>query len=86
MNIIPLYDRVVAEPILEESSSKIIVPNNSSIKIAKVVALGKDVDQLKQNDIIYYEDFVANKIAINSINYIIIKQVDIIAKKCKEEN
>lgn len=79
----PLADRVVA--VREKAESKtaggIFIPDSAKEKstIAKVVAVGADTKQVKQNDRIVYKDYAATELKIDGVDYLIIKEDDVLA-------
>lgn len=79
----PLFDRVLAEQILvNRQSGRIEMPNRSGgVKKAKVIAVGEDVKNIKENDIIYFENFVSARINFSETEYELIKEIDILCKE-----
>ena len=79
----PLADRVVAvrEQANERTASGIYLPTNSQEKqaIAKIVAIGPDVNQVKVDDKIIYKEYSATELKIDATDYLIVKQDDILA-------
>jgi chaperonin GroES len=79
----PLGDYIVAvgEEAKTKTASGLYLPDNSQEKpkTAKVVAIGKDVKQLKVNDRIVYKSFTQTEIRVNSEDYILVKEEDVIA-------
>ncbi len=79
----PLGDRVVAQ--IEEAQNKtasgLYLPDNAKekSKIAKVVAAGKTVKDLKVNDKIVYKEYSTTEIKVNGTEYIILKEEDVLA-------
>lgn len=80
--IIPLADRVVAvrEEAKTQTASGIYLPDNAKEKTAvfEVKAVGKDVEDVKVGDRIIYNGY-AGEIKIDGIDYIIIKEEDVLA-------
>lgn len=78
----PLGDRVVA--VREEAQSKtasgLYLPDNAKEKpvLAKVVATGKDVKDVKSGDKILYKEYSTTEIKIDSTEYLIVKEEDIL--------
>ncbi len=79
----PLADFVVAQP--EEAASKtasgLYLPENAKEKpkTVKVVAVGKDVKQVKVGDRIIYKGYSSTDIKVGSEEYVIVKEEDVIA-------
>ncbi len=80
----PLADNVVAlnDEIKPTTSSGIYLPEGSKekSKIAKIVGVGKDVKSLKVGDRIVYKSYSTNEVKIDSLEYILIKEEDVLAK------
>lgn len=83
VNIQPLADYVVA--VGEEASSKtasgIYLPSNTQEKpkTAKVVAVGKEVKQIKVGDRIIYKSYSTTDVKVGNDEYILVKEEDILA-------
>lgn len=79
----PLADYVVAEG--EEAETKtasgLYLPEKAAEKpkIAKVVAVGKDVKQLKVGDRILYKSYSTTDVKVGSDEYILVKEEDVLA-------
>ena len=79
----PLNDRVVA--IAEEASNKtaagFYLPENAKekSKISKVVAVGKEVKDVRVGDRIVYGGYSSTELKVEGTEYIIIKEEDIVA-------
>ena len=79
----PLADYVVAQT--EEAQSKtasgLYLPDNAQEKpkIAKVLAIGKTVKQVKTGDRIIYKGYSTTDIKLGANNYILVKEEDILA-------
>ncbi len=80
----PLGDNVVAiaEVAEAKTASGIYLPQNAQEKpkTVKVVAVGKDVKDLKIGDRIVYKSFSSTEVKVGSEEYVIIKEEDILAK------
>ena len=95
----PLFDRILAQEINNEHFTKsgisLSYSSNESVKKAIVIKTGKGVYedgifidmQVKEKDIIYYEEHVVSKLSLDDMEYILIKQTDVLAyeKTQKEE-
>jgi len=86
MNIQPLDDRVLVEPMeLEEKVGSIIIPDTAKEKpsMGKVVAVGTDeelVKLLKVGDKVLFGKYAGEEIKIEGKKHLIIKRDDILAK------
>ena len=80
----PLADYVVAQTEEAKSVTKsgIYLPENATEKpkIAKVVAIGKEVKNIQLNDRIVYKGYSTNDVKLEQTEYILIKEEDILAK------
>ncbi len=81
--ISPLSDYVVAvaEVAAAKTASGIYLPEQATEKpkTAKVVAVGKDVHQIKTNDRILYKSYSTNDVKVDGKEYILVKEEDILA-------
>lgn len=79
----PLGDRVVAvrEEAQTKTASGLYLPDNAKEKpvVAKVEAVGKDVKNVKPGDRILYKEYSTTDIKLNDIEYLIVKEEDILA-------
>lgn len=79
----PLGDYVVA--VSEEASTKtasgLYLPENAAEKpkTAKVVAVGPNAKQVKLNDRIVYKSYSTTDVKVDSTEYILVKEEDILA-------
>lgn len=81
MNFQPLGNRTLVER-MEESittASGIIIPDNAKEKPSqgKVIAIGKDVDDIAVDDIVVFGKYSGNEISIDEKKYLIIDADDI---------
>lgn len=80
--ITPLGDRVVAvrEQVKTKTDSGIWIPESSQQKtpVFEVRAIGKEVKNVKVGDRIIYNGF-AGELTIDGIEYIIVKEEDVLA-------
>lgn len=78
----PLGDRVVAvrEQAQEKTASGLYLPDNAKEKpvLAKVVATGKSVKDVKTGDKILYKEYSTTEVKINGSEYLIVKEEDIL--------
>ena len=78
-SIQPLADRIVAEPL--EASSKtasgLYLPADAKeeLKLAKVVAVGKDVKEVKTGDTVIHDAYTKYK--VDNKEYVIVKEEDV---------
>ncbi len=83
VNIQPLADYVVAEQ--EEAETKtasgLYLPDKAQEKpkVAKVLAVGKDVKQVKVGDRIVYKSYSTTEIKVGNDEHILVKEEDILA-------
>lgn len=79
----PLGDRVVA--VREETSNKtasgLYLPDNAKEKpvIAKIMATGPAVKDLKKGDRIVYKEYSTTELKVDNTEYIIVKEEDVLA-------
>lgn len=87
LNIKPLADRVVIEPMAAETktASGIIIPDTAKEKPqkGKVVAVGpgtKDVDMtVSVGDSVLYGKYAGTDLKLDGVDYLIMKESDILA-------
>lgn len=79
----PLADYVVAQSEEPETktASGLYLPDNAQEKpkTAKVVAVGKEVKQVKVGDRIIYKSYSTTDVKIGSDEYILVKEEDVLA-------
>ncbi len=79
----PLADYVVAQQ--EEASNKtasgLYLPDNAQEKpkVAKILAVGADVRQLKVGDKIIYKSYSTTEVKLGADDYILVKEEDVLA-------
>ena len=79
----PLADYVVAQT--EEAASKtasgLYLPGGAQEKpkVAKVVAVGKEVKSVKVGDRIIYKSYAQTDIKIDATEYLLVKEEDVLA-------
>ena len=82
-DLTPLADYVVAQAEEAEvkTTSGLYLPDNAKEKpkTAKVVAVGKDVKQIKKGDRIVYKSYSTTDVKLNNVEYILVKEEDILA-------
>ncbi len=81
--LMPLGDYVVtiAEEAQTKTSSGLYLPDNAAEKpkTAKVVAVGKDVKQVKVGDRVVYKSYSTTEVKVDSKEYILVKEEDVLA-------
>ncbi len=79
----PLADYVVATPEAAETktASGLYLPDNAQEKpkVAKIVAVGKDVKNVKTGDRIIYKGYSTTDVKIGNDEYILVKEEDVLA-------
>jgi chaperonin GroES len=87
-SITPLADRLVA--VREEAESKtasgLFLPDAAKEKpvVAKVVAVGKDVKEVKVGDRIVYKEYAPTELKTNGEEFLILKEEDVLATLAKK--
>ena len=87
LNIKPLADRVLAEPMQAETktASGIIIPDNAKEKPQKgiVVAVGNGTKDepmtVKKNDTVLYGKYAGTELKLDGKDYLIMRESDILA-------
>lgn len=82
MSLKPLKDRVVArvEKPLEKTKSGILLGEaKEKPAYAVVESIGPEVASVKKGDKIIYKEYSANEIKVDDIDYIVLKEEDILA-------
>ncbi len=83
MNLQPLADRIVMEQLEAEetTASGIVLPGSAQEKpkMAKVIAVGKDVKEVKVGDQVIYKSYGPDEIKVGSQEYLIGKEEDLLA-------
>lgn len=78
----PLGDRVVAvrEEAQTKTASGLYLPDNAKEKpvLANIVAVGKDVKNVKVGEKILYKEYSTTEIKIDTTEYLIVKEEDIL--------
>lgn len=79
----PLADYVVttAEEAVTKTSSGLLLPDNAAEKpkTAKVVAVGKEVKQVKVGDRVIFKSYSTTEVKVDNQEYVIVKEEDILA-------
>jgi chaperonin GroES len=83
MKIQPLADRIVLEQLEQEEQTKsgIILPDSAQEKpkMAKVLAVGKDVKEVKEGDVVLYKSYGPDDVKVDNKDYMVAKEEDILA-------
>ncbi|HEY6736788.1 MAG TPA: co-chaperone GroES [Candidatus Saccharimonadia bacterium] len=83
MTLHPLADRIVAKPVEAEAktASGILLPDQAKEKtqVAEVVAVGKDVKEVKVGDKIVHTEYGPNRFKQGSDELLIVKEEDVLA-------
>lgn len=78
----PLGDRVVAvrEEAQAKTASGLYLPDNAKEKpvLAKIVATGQDVKNVKTGDKILYKEYSTTETKIDGTEYLIVREEDIL--------
>ncbi|MEX0932173.1 MAG: co-chaperone GroES [Candidatus Saccharimonadales bacterium] len=79
----PLADRIVAEALEaeEKTAAGLYLPDNAKEKpqMAKVVAVGKEVKEVKKGDVILHAKFGSTEVKVEDKEYLILKEEDVLA-------
>ncbi len=79
----PLSEYVVAqaEEATTKTASGLYLPDNATEKpkTAKILAVGKDVKQVKVGDRIVYKSYSTTDVKVGDEDYVIVKEEDILA-------
>jgi chaperonin GroES len=79
----PLADRVVAtrEEAKTQTASGIYLPDAAKEQpvVATVVAVGPDVKHIKVGDKIVYKEYAVTELRVETANYLIVKEEDVLA-------
>jgi chaperonin GroES len=86
MNVQPLDDRVLVEPIAEEEKvGSIIIPDTAKEKpnMGKVTAVGTDEEikeLIKVGDKVLFGKYAGEEIKIQGVKHLLVSRADILAK------
>ena len=82
MNIHPLADRRVLEQLKQEEQTKsgIILPDSAQEKpkMAKVLAVGVKVEEVKEGDVVLYNSYGPDDVKVDGQDFMISKEEDIL--------
>lgn len=83
MKLQPLADRLVAKPLeaQEKTTSGFYVPDSAKEKpqMAEVVAIGKEVKEIKVGDKVVYSQYKPDTVKVDSQELMIMKEEDVLA-------
>lgn len=83
MNLQPLADRIVMEQLdaEEKTASGIVLPDSAKEKpkMAKVLAVGKEVKEVKAGDTVLYKSYGPDDVKVEGKDYLIAKEEDLLA-------
>lgn len=83
MKIHPLADRIVLEQLEQEEQTKsgIILPDSAQEKpkMAKVLAIGKDVKEVQEGEVVLYKSYGPDDVKVDNTDYMVAKEEDILA-------
>lgn len=83
VNIQPLAEYIVAQEEAPETktASGLYLPDKAAEKpkTAKVLAVGKDVKQVKTGDRIVYKSYSTTEVKVGTDEYILVKEEDVLA-------
>ena len=83
MKLHPLADRIVAKPIEAETKTAagILLPDQAKDKtqVAEVVAVGKDVKEVKTGDRIVHAEYGPDRFKQDDQDFLIVKEKDVLA-------
>lgn len=83
VKINPLDDRIVAQQLEAQTktASGLFLPDSAQEKpkVAKVVAVGANVKNVKVGDQIIYKEYSATDVKVDGQKYLIVKEEDVLA-------
>ena len=83
MTLVPLADRIVAKPVEADKASPagILLPDQAKEKtqVAEVLAVGKDVKEVKKGDRIVHSEYGPNRFKQGGEELLIVKEEDVLA-------
>ena len=79
----PLGHKVVVErtQAVEKTAGGIVIPDTAKEKPeqGKVVAVGKDVEEIKVGDVIVFGNFAATEVKVDGKEYLIVREKEVFA-------
>jgi chaperonin GroES len=80
----PLADRIVAvkEAAQNKTAAGLYLPDSAKEKsaVAKVLAVGTDVKEVKAGDKIIYKEYSTTEVKIDGTEYLLVREEDVLAK------
>jgi len=82
MNFKPLGDRLLVERVEEANTtaSGIIIPDNAKEKPSKgkVLAIGSDVEEINEGDIVVFGKYAGTDLVLNDKEYLVLEVSDVL--------
>ena len=82
MNFKPLGDRLLVERVEEANTtaSGIIIPDNAKEKPSrgKVLAIGSDVEEIKEGDIVVFGKYAGTELVLDDNEYLVLEVSDVL--------
>lgn len=82
-NLKPLGHKVVVErtQAVDKTAGGIVIPDTAKEKPeqGKVVAVGKDVEEIKVSDVIIFGNFAATEVKVDGKEYLIVREKEVFA-------
>ena len=82
MNFKPLGDRLLVERVEEvnTTASGIIIPDNAKEKPSqgKVLAIGSDVEEVKEGDVVVFGKYSGTELALEDKEYLVLEVSDVL--------
>ncbi len=79
----PLGHKVVVErtQAVDKTAGGIVIPDTAKEKPeqGKVVAVGKDVEEIKMGDVIIFGNFAATEVKVDGKEYLIVREKEVLA-------
>lgn len=75
----PLRNTVILEPVEKKDESGFELPKNTTLELAKVVAIGPDVMWVKVGDTVPYKEYNTDQIDVNGTIYVLYNEENITA-------
>ena len=79
----PLGHKVVVErtQAVDKTAGGIVIPDTAKEKPeqGKVVAVGKDVEEIKVGDVIVFGNFAATEVKVDGKEYLVVREKEILA-------
>jgi chaperonin GroES len=83
MKLQPLADRLIAKPLeaTEKNAAGFFIPDSAKEKpqMGEVIAVGKDVKEIKVGDQVVYSQYKPDQIKVDGKDLLIMKEEDVLA-------